>query len=109
MWIDKAKRHGFRGVSEEIWNFHIGGYRICEKWLTDRRAKGGKNPRPGRVLTGEDIVHYQRILTGEDIVHYQRIVVALGETVRMMREIDEVIDQHGGWPDAFKVEAEANV
>ena len=36
-----------------------------------------------------------------DIEHYQRIVVALNETIRIMAEIDEVIEQHGGWPDAF--------
>jgi hypothetical protein len=28
--------------------------------------------------------------------------IALSETIRLMKEIDEVIDQHGGWPDAFK-------
>ena len=70
-------------------DFPIGGYQVCEKWLKDRQAKGGKNPRPGRVLTDEDIAHYQKI------------VVALNETIRIMKEIDEVIDQHGGWPDAF--------
>ena len=74
-----------------MWNFHIGGYQVCEKWLKDRQAKGGKNPRPGRVLTDEDIDHYQKI------------VVALSETIRIMAEIDEVIEAHGGWPGAFEV------
>ena len=46
-------------------------------------------PRPGRVLTDEDIDHYQRI------------VVALSETIRIMAEIDKTIETHGGWPDAF--------
>ena len=32
------------------------------------------------------------------IDHYQRIVVALNETIRIMGEIDEVIEEHGGWP-----------
>ena len=90
VWIDKAKTRGFKGVPEEVWNFHIGGYQVCEKWLKDRQAKGGKNPRPGRVLTDEDIEHYQKI------------VVALSETIRIMAEIDEVIEAHGGWPDAFQ-------
>jgi hypothetical protein len=40
-------------------------------------------------------------MTDEDIAHYQKIIVALNETIRLMSEIDEVIDQHGGWPDAF--------
>lgn len=39
-----------------------------------------------------------RTLTEEDIAHYQRIVVALNETIRLMAEIDEVIEAHGGWP-----------
>ena len=86
VWVDKAKTRGFRGVPEEVWNFHIGGYQVCEKWLKDRGPKKGN---PGRMLTDEDIDHYQKI------------VVALSETLRIMQEIDEVIDQHGGWPDAF--------
>ncbi|MHC4891956.1 MAG: type ISP restriction/modification enzyme [Planctomycetota bacterium] len=89
VWLDKAKTRGFKRVPEEVWNFHIGGYQVCEKWLKDRQAKGGKNPRPGRVLTDEDIEHYQKI------------VVALAETIRIMAEIDEVIEAHGGWPGAF--------
>ncbi len=95
VWIDKAKTRGFRGVPEELWNFHVGGYQVCEKWLKDRQAKGGKNPRPGRVLTDENIDHYQKI------------VVTLNETIRLIREIDEIIDRHGGWPGAFQVEAPA--
>ena len=27
--------------------------------------------------------------------------VAINETIRIMGEIDEVIEEHGGWPDAF--------
>jgi len=92
VWLDKIHTRGFRGVPEDVWNFHIGGYQICEKWLKYRQAKGGKKPRPGGRLTEDDINHYQRI------------VVALSETIRIMAEIDEVIDQHGGWPDAFVTE-----
>ena len=44
------------------------------------------------------------MLTDEDIVHYQKIVVALNETIRLMGEIDEVIENHGGWPGAFQRE-----
>ena len=91
VWIDKAKTSGFRGVPNEAWNFYVGGYQVCEKWLKDRQAKGGKNPQPGRVLAPEDTDHYQKI------------VAALIETIRIMREIDEVIEEHGGWPDAFAV------
>ena len=71
---------GFEGVPEEVWDFHIGGYQVCHKWLKDRKG---------------------RTLSGEDIEHYQKIVVALSETIRIMVEIDEVIEEHGGWPGAF--------
>lgn len=90
VWLNVAKDAGFEGVPEEVWNFQIGSYQVCEKWLKDRQAKGGKNPRPGRVLTDEDIEHYQKI------------IVALSETIRIMAEIDEVIEAHGGWPGAFQ-------
>lgn len=80
VWVDKAQTVGFKGVREEVWNFHIGGYQVCEKWLKDRKG---------------------RKLYADDIRHYQKIVVALSETIRLMKKIDEVIDQHGGWPGAF--------
>lgn len=86
VWIDKERSRGFKGVPEEVWEFYIGGYQVCEKWLKDRGPKKGE---PGRVLTTEDLAHYQKI------------IVALSETIRLMEEIDQVIDQHGGWPDAF--------
>ncbi len=89
MWIDATKTKGadsmngtvgFRGVPEEVWNFSIGGYQVCDKWLKDRKG---------------------RRLTAGDITHYYRIVIALHETIRLMREIDDAIEEHGGWPDAF--------
>ena len=75
------KTQYFDGVPPEVWNFHIGGYQVCEKWLKDRKG---------------------RKLTVDDIDHYQKIVVALKETIRLMREIDETIEEHGGWPGAFE-------
>ncbi|WP_099771646.1 hypothetical protein [Mesotoga sp. H07.pep.5.3] len=44
-----------------------------------------------------------RTLSDEDIIHYQKIIVAIKETIKIMNEIDVVIEQYGGWPDAFKV------
>ena len=81
VWLNRARTYGFGGVPEEVWNFRIGGYQVCHKWLKDRKG---------------------RTLSDEDIAHYQKIVVALNETIRIMTEIDEVIDTHGGWPDAFQ-------
>ncbi|MGO8750273.1 MAG: type ISP restriction/modification enzyme [Thermoguttaceae bacterium] len=55
----------------------MGGYQVCQKWLKDRKG---------------------RKLSYDDTQHYQKVVVALNETIRLMGEIDEVIDQQGGWP-----------
>ncbi|AKQ42829.1 hypothetical protein CP97_13515 [Aurantiacibacter atlanticus] len=85
----------FEDVSKETWDFHVGGYQVCDKWLKDRAGKGGKNPRPGRVLTEEDILHYRRVVT------------ALTETRKIMAEIDQAIDKHGGWPGAFAIGTDA--
>ena len=94
VWLDAAATKGgravkpgtigFRCVTEEVSNFHIGGYQVCEKWLKDRKG---------------------RALSPDDISHYQKIVVALSETIRLMGQIDDVIDEHGGWPSAFATSA----
>jgi hypothetical protein len=67
----------FEGVPPEVWEFHIGGYQVCEKWLKDRR---------------------NRNLSFDELTRYQQIIVALRETVRLMAEIDRAIESHGGWP-----------
>ena len=43
----------FDNVPTEAWEQQIGGYRPAEKWLKDRK---------GRVLTQDDLNHYQRII-----------------------------------------------
>ena len=65
--------------------------------FADWAAKGGKNPRPGRVLTEEDILHYRRVVT------------ALTETRTIMAEIDKAIEEHGGWPGAFAIGTDADM
>ncbi|CCB70509.1 type ISP restriction/modification enzyme [Flavobacterium branchiophilum] len=59
----------FDNVPQVAWNFYIGGYQPAQKWLKDRK---------------------DRELSYEDILHYQKIIVALSETDRIMREIDEI-------------------
>ncbi|OQX09603.1 MAG: DNA methyltransferase, partial [Desulfobacteraceae bacterium IS3] len=51
------------------WEFYIGGYQPAQKWLKDRKG---------------------RLLTVEDIEHYQKIIVALTETDLIMKEIDGI-------------------
>ena len=31
------KEQYFDGVSQEVWDFYVGGYRVADKWLKDRR------------------------------------------------------------------------
>jgi predicted helicase len=90
IWLDAvgsrsasaAGTSGFEGVSIDVWNYHMGGYPVCEKWLKDRK---------GRRLSPLDIEHYQKILD------------AVSETLNIMKEIDIAIERHGGWPDAFNL------
>lgn len=59
----------FDGVPSSVWEFYIGGYQPAQKWLKDRK---------------------ERELSFEDILHYQKIIVALNETIRLMKEIDSI-------------------
>jgi predicted helicase len=68
------KTQYFEGVPPEVWNFHIGGYQVAQKWLKDRKG---------------------RTLNYDELTHYQKVVVTLKETIRLMAEIDELIP---GWP-----------
>ncbi len=67
----------FDGVTEDVWNFHVGGYQVARKWLKDRR---------------------ERALSPDDIQHYTRTCHALASTIEHMRLIDETIEAHGGFP-----------
>ena len=59
----------FDGVPQLAWEFYIGGYQPAQKWLKDRVG---------------------RELNFEDINHYQKIIVALTETDRLMKGVDNV-------------------
>ena len=51
------------------WEFYIGGYQPAQKWLKDR---------VGRVLTRQDLKHYNKIIN------------ALSKTNELMKRVDEV-------------------
>jgi hypothetical protein len=68
------------GVAPEVWNFHIGSYQVCAKWLKDRKGQ---------------------ILSEAEVTQFQKIVHAISETIQIMNKIDEAINEHGGWPAAF--------
>ncbi|WP_417514772.1 type ISP restriction/modification enzyme [Minwuia sp.] len=65
VWINDSQY--FADAPPVSWDFYIGGYQPAQKWLKDRR---------GRVLSFEDVKHYQRILK------------ILSETDRIMRTIE---------------------
>ena len=75
VWINPSQY--FEGVPTAIWNYRMGGYQVCEKWLKDRK---------GRTL-GHDALE-----------HYRGIVAALDETLGITEKIDAAIEEHGGWP-----------
>lgn len=61
----------FDNVPEIAWNFYIGGYQPAQKWLKDRKG---------------------RILSYDDILHYQKIIVALTKTHEIMQAVDDVVE-----------------
>jgi len=67
-------RQAFEGVPQAVWDFQIGGYRVAQKWLKDRRG---------------------RTLSSDELTHYQQVILALARTLDLMRQVDEAIP---AWP-----------
>jgi predicted helicase len=86
IWIDSGSRgndsgtSGFAGVTEEVFNFEIGGYQVCEKWFKDRR---------GRKLSAIEILHARKMLG------------SISRMISSQSEIDKEIANFGGFPGAF--------
>jgi hypothetical protein len=59
----------FEGVTDALWNYHIGGYQVLHKYLKDRK---------GKVLS--------------DPIHYCRMVTALALTIDIQSRIDSIIE-----------------
>lgn len=66
VWINADQY--FQGVTQQVWEFHIGGYQPAQKWLADR--KGLK-------------------LTFEDTQHYRKLIYSLTETLNIMEKLEE--------------------
>ena len=69
VWIN-ATQH-FTDVPIEVWEYEIGAYQVCKKWLHDRRKS---------------------VLSHAEVRQYCRILVAVAETLEIMAEIDAVLD-----------------
>jgi len=70
VWINKEQY--FDGVKEEVWQYQIGGYQVCDKWLKDRK---------------------DRTLTLDEIKTYCKIVTALSKTIDLQKEIDQFYEE----------------
>ena len=68
VWINPTQY--FTDVPEDVWEYEIGAYQVCEKWLKDRRGE---------------------VLRYEDVRQYRAILVAIAETLAVMAEIDAVL------------------
>ncbi len=69
VWIN-ADQH-FTDVPPDVWEYEIGAYQVCKKWLQDRKDTP---------------------LSHAEVRQYCGILVAIAETLRVMAEIDEVLD-----------------
>ncbi|MBN1347906.1 DNA methyltransferase, partial [candidate division KSB1 bacterium] len=65
IYINKDKY--FEGINPEVWNYHIGGYQVLQKYLKDRK---------GRNM--------------DDAPRYCRIVTALSQTIEIQEQIDKI-------------------
>ena len=65
VWINRTQY--FSDVPLAVWEFEVGAYQVCAKWLRDRR--------------GEALSH-------ADIRQYRQVLAAVAETLKVMGEID---------------------
>ena len=68
VWINPTQY--FTDVPSEVWEYEIGAYQVCEKWLKDRRGAA---------------------LSHAEVRQYRAILVAVAETLRVMEAIDGVL------------------
>ena len=68
VWINPAQY--FTDVPEKVWEYEVGAYQVCEKWLKDRRGEA---------------------LSRAELQQYRAILVAVAETLQVMAEIDAVL------------------
>ena len=62
----------FEGLKENIWEYRIGGYQVCDKWLKDRK---------------------ERILSLDDVKHYCKVATAVEHTINIQKSIDGIYNE----------------
>lgn len=60
----------FEGITPEMWNYHIGGYQVLEKYLKDRK---------GRPMT--------------DSATYCKIAAAISATISIQKRLEPLFDK----------------
>ena len=68
VWINTTQH--FTDVPTAVWEYEIGAYKVCQKWLKDRKDE---------------------MLNHAEVRQYRSILVAVAETLRVMVEIDGVL------------------
>jgi len=68
-WVYINEAQFFEDVPPEVWEYQIGGYQVCRKWLKDRKG---------------------RTLSLDEIKTYCRIVTALEKTIEAQAKIDKL-------------------
>lgn len=63
-------------VKSSVWNFHVGGYQVCDKWLKDRKG-----------MFFDEIMAEQLL----------SIINVIEATQNSVDEIDSMISKAGGW------------
>lgn len=67
----------FENVESVVWNYKIGGYQVCNKWLKSRK---------------------NRLLSFDDLKQFQQMVEIINNTIKIQKKIDISITSNGGWP-----------
>jgi len=81
IWLNDKKSVGIKGVEKIVWEHQIGGYKVCQKWLSYRDGKS---------------------FSAEDALHFGKTLSSVIETQRLQKLIDEAITLEGGLENAFR-------
>ena len=72
----------FAYVPTEAWEMYIGGYQPAQKWLKDRK---------GRVLSTEDILHYEKIISV--LIETKRIMDSMDDPSAQVAELKHKVEE----------------
>jgi predicted helicase len=66
------KDNYFDNVEQEVYNYQIGAYQVCDKWLKDRKG---------------------RTLSLSETIQYSKIVTAISKTIQLQTQIDSLYEK----------------